>query len=203
MGVFHKKYAKKYFKDFVFASDSLKRQVAYLSKPEINGPLLLYGPSGSGKTCLAKVITDYEVTTFPKLICFSAPDEEQPEEARICNGWNNKVIIIDNVHFANNKIQQRISSAINRYEERGGYFVVCTTNNLSRVHPDLKSKCDAIHVPFASPEKWLDRVKFILLNEGMPNIPDKQILEFISGTQGNGYQLLYQLEHAINNLKVV
>ena len=192
---FPKKYEPRYLSDIVFATDDLKRRIEKYYRNGLNRPLLLYGPTGAGKTSIAKVLCDYGLSeSAPCVVVFCAPEEEQPQEYQITHGWNKKKAVIDRIHFSSRKNQEKMVAAMDRYNAVGGYSTVFTCNDLTRVHEDLKSICELIHIPLPSAECWFDKVKLIFEEETGVKVSDEAIRNLIESTHRNGRQILYALE---------
>jgi len=194
---FPKKYEPKSLSDIVFATDELKRRIGKYYSIGLNRPLLLYGPTGAGKTSIAKVLCGFGLSaSAPCITIFCAPEEEQPQEYQITHGWDKKKAVVDRIHYASRKSQEKMVAAMDRYNAVGGYSVVFTSNDLTRVHEDLKSVCELIHIPLASTERWFDKVKSIFEMETGTTPSDEAVNNLIESTRRNGRQILYALEEA-------
>lgn len=132
--------------------------------------LILYGPAGCGKTTIARIISEiYSLSSFSfNASCDSKAKLKDIVEAG--KGYNNTILIIDEIHRMNKDIQDYLLPFI----EAGNVTIIgLTTENPYRaINPAIRSRCHIYRMNEIKKEDIIALLKNVSKNEKLYELPE-------------------------------
>ena len=183
------KYRPKTFDDIVsqnIAINNIKEFVRTTDMPH----MIFTGPAGTGKTSTALIIANTFLKKEEKdtnLLELNASDTVRMDFVRnvikefinqniILNG-SLKFIILDEADNIPSQVQQALRRIIEKSSNNIKFILLC--NYINRIIDPIISRCAVFRFVNLSREKLIERLKFILKNEGI-SIPSKNSEEFFN-----------------------
>ena len=177
MDLFVEKYRPNTVGDCILSKE-LSETFSEMVKEGTPQNLLFCGPAGTGKTSVAKAIcSDLDAES----IVINCSEDGNIDTLRtkirsfassVSLNGNKKVVILDEFDYSNaNSIQPALRGAIEEFANNCRFIITCNYKN--RIIAPIHSRCTNIEFTIPSNEKpgmakkFLDRLKFILDNEGI------------------------------------
>jgi len=177
MDLFVEKYRPSTVNDCILSKE-LSSTFSEMVKEGTPQNLLFCGPAGTGKTSVAKAIcSDLDAES----IVINCSEDGNIDTLRtkirsfastVSLNGNKKVVILDEFDYSNaNSIQPALRGAIEEFANNCRFIITCNYKN--RIIAPIHSRCTNIEFTIPSKEKpilakkFLDRLKFILDNEGI------------------------------------
>jgi len=177
MDLFVEKYRPSTVNDCILSKE-LSSTFSEMVKEGTPQNLLFCGPAGTGKTSVAKAIcSDLDAES----IVINCSEDGNIDTLRtkirsfastVSLNGNKKVVILDEFDYSNaNSIQPALRGAIEEFANNCRFIITCNYKN--RIIAPIHSRCTNIEFTIPSNEKpilakkFLDRLKFILDNEGI------------------------------------
>lgn len=206
-----KKYEPRSFGDLVFPSETVRRTIGDYKSGYTTDNLLLYGPPGTGKSSIARLIpgfvdANYSPADVVYINC-GTRNEVKDLEALLrgpmtCGFFNGgrPYVILDEV----DNLKPSAMAALKGYMDMGdrvNALFVLTTNNIDRLEPPVKDRCESLFVGHTRPEHWLNRARQIVQQEIGKNENDNTLLSVIETANGSGRETVRALLKYTSRLK--
>lgn len=189
------KYIPRNIDEYVFPNKQMKKIVnKWLENEEIDGNVLLYGPGGIGKTSLIRILvknlikseSDFKeidgrkIDAVDNLYYFIMSEPSMSKK---------KIVLIEEFDRLSTKAQTELKrSYLERFQNTCSF--ICTTNRIDKIDSALISRFNYKFdmTPDRNDREFIDslvdRILFILKNEGYNNV-DRQKIENIILSQRN------------------
>ena len=157
-----------------------------VSAGKISPNLFLYGNNGSGKTTLAKVLTadfykaygEEDITQFVEMA--NQTDDRQYGTDKISFHWSRSGStwhIFDEVEKCPNK---NVNNVLHHtLDNKSGHRYILTANSLASIPNGIISRAQPVPVDCPTPDEFLTRAKFILMQENV-HVADEKILAVLN-----------------------
>lgn len=211
MSLFMKKYEPKNFDDLIYADPGMRiRFQAYIEGLSF-GHILLHGPYGCGKTTIAKMLPGAIIPSIdPDDIMFiqAAKDGSVERIRDLADGFmrivsqnskNQLFLILDEVDQMSDVAETVLRNALDAHASN--VMVILTSNDLSKIDPGVRDRCDVFSFPHGSFEAYLPLAERVVREEGI-NLPEEELHELVKSHTGSIRQLLRALEAVVVGIRL-
>ncbi len=216
---FLQKYQPTKISDVVFPDPHIEEIIQGYEIGVSGQSLLLHGAWGSGKSTLAKLIPPAFEANYPTStvvqngyvdVMFIAGGSSARSNVGVkkirnktglisINRSGKHFVILNEADLLSVPYQGALKALI---DERPYAIFILTTNYIKKIDGGLRSRCDEVHLDPAPAERWMDRARFILNQEGA-KISDQKLLALLKAYEGDNRKIIRALERTIVKYKVL
>lgn len=167
------KYRPTKVEDYVFADETVKKQIQTWINDRSVPHLLLHGPAGTGKTTLARVlVNEIEIEEFDFLQVNASRDNGVDFLKTKIEGFVStlpfghlKIVLLDEADYLSPNAQGLLRGLMETYASQARFILTC--NFVHKIIPPLKSRCHEIVIHKQDQTEFTARVATILVTEGI------------------------------------
>ena len=196
------KYRPQKVSEYVFRSDSHKRQIEGWVKDGGIPHLLFTGSAGTGKTTLARVLIAEMNVQDADVLLINASRNNGIDWVRnkITNfsetmPWGDfKVVLLDEADYLSPEAQAALRGVMEQYHSTVRFILTC--NYANKIIPALQSRCQVLQIQKQDPVEFTARCAEILINEGVQFDIDK-LDSFVKATYPDMRKTINNLQAAV------
>ena len=167
------KYRPKKVEDYVFADETVKKQIQTWINDRSIPHLLLHGPAGTGKTTLARVlVNEIEIEEFDFLQVNASRDNGVDFLKTKIEGFVStlpfghlKIVLLDEADYLSPNAQGLLRGLMETYASQARFILTC--NFVHKIIPPLKSRCHDLVIHKQDQTEFTARAATVLVTEGI------------------------------------
>jgi len=185
------KYAPKDLSEVIFGNATSKHTVQAVASTHLETSLILYGPRGTGKTTVANLLAQtiggedvmIEPNDFKTVLAMPKLKDYLQRGASMARFTSSRKYFVIWHEFDRNDVNPyELWTALD--DMNNDIMLILTTNEFIKIHPSLRSRCQAVEMPALTAQDVLPRAQWILTQEGL-TLPDAQVLAYLTPQQVN------------------
>lgn len=167
------KYRPTKVEDYVFADETVKKQIQTWVNDRSIPHLLLHGPAGTGKTTLARVlVNEIGIEEFDFLQVNASRDNGVDFLKTKIEGFVStlpfghlKIVLLDEADYLSPNAQGLLRGLMETYAAQARFILTC--NFVHKIIPPLKSRCHDLVIHKQDQTEFTARAATVLVTEGI------------------------------------
>lgn len=182
------KYAPCNLDEVIYPSVGVERRIKGYASKQLQGHVMLHGSNGTGKSTVARLLIEaiggsqalVETKHYNSLLSMTDLGEYLQRSVNLANLTSGSYFLLFNEFDKAKKNLETLWTTLDELEDK--VMMIITTNHPINIEPSIRSRCDMIDMGGHSGAAVLDRIQYILGEEGL-HLPDAQVLQYLTSAE--------------------